>query len=395
MGKGRPVSSSAASLTDLEGFDRELRALKAEATAALGPDDLAHLLKLERWGRACTFAGYATSWLVPNPLSMALIATGAMSRWAIIAHHVTHKGMDRVPGTPARLTSSGFAKGARRWVDWFDWFIPEAWSYEHNVLHHAYTNEVVDPDLVEENLAPLRDAKLPQLLKVLVVLTSAATWKVTYYAPNTLQVLQRKRRREGQRELTARSDARGPERTIAAFDFTQRDGRELWLRSLLPYTLLRFVLLPACALPLGSFAALSVWLNSLGAELLANLYTFFIITPNHAGDDLERFDGPTAQPREWFVRQVRSSVNYRTGGDLNDFLHGFLNYQIEHHLFPELPPRQYQLLQPRVKALCEKYGVPYRQQSVFARVRQLVGIAIGERRMARPTPAVTAPALVP
>jgi fatty acid desaturase len=368
---------------DLDGFDRDLRELKAQANAALGPDDLAHLLKLERWGRACTIAGYALSF-VPNPLSMLFIATGAMSRWAIIAHHVTHKGMDRVPGTPTRLTSTGFAKGWRRWLDWFDWFIPEAWSYEHNVLHHAYTNEVVDPDLVEENLAPLRDAALPRWLKVVVLLTSAATWKVTYYAPNTLQVLQRKRRREGHSELTARSDARGPERTIAAFDPTTSEGRELWRRSLLPYALLRFVLLPLLAAPLGAFAVLSVWLNSVGAELLANLYTFFIITPNHAGDDLERFEGPTTQPREWFVRQVRSSANYATGGDLNDFLHGFLNYQIEHHLFPELPPRQYQLLQPKVKALCAKYGVPYRQESVVARARQLVGIAIGERSMARP-----------
>jgi fatty acid desaturase len=33
--------------------------------------------------------------------------------------------------------------------------LPEAWRYEHNVLHHYHTNEVADPDLVEQNLAPL------------------------------------------------------------------------------------------------------------------------------------------------------------------------------------------------------------------------------------------------
>jgi fatty acid desaturase len=76
-------------------------------------------------------------------------------------------------------------------------------------------------------------------------------------------------------------------------------------------------------------------------------------------------------------------VNFRTGGDLNDFLHGFLNYQIEHHLFPDLPPRQYQRLAPKVKAVCEKHGVPYVQQGVFSRVRQLVGVMVGTRSMRR------------
>jgi len=84
---------------------------------------------------------------------------------------------------------------------------------------------------------------------------------------------------------------------------------------------------------------------------------------------------------DWFARQVLSSVNFGTGGDLNDFLHGFLNYQIEHHLFPDLPPRQYQRIQPRVRALCEKYGLPYRQEPLLERVKKLVAIAVGDADM--------------
>ncbi len=363
---------------ELDGFERELSALKTEAVASLGPEDLAHLEKLERWGRLCTAAGYATSWLFPNPLSMVLLSTGSMSRWAIIAHHVMHKGMDQVPGTPERLTSAGFTKGRRRFVDWFDWYVPEAWGHEHNVLHHGFTNEEADPDLVELNLSPLRKAKWPRAAKLAALFASAATWKVTYYAPNMLQVLQRKRRREGG---GLRDDARGPETMLEAFDPRTAEGRELWKRSLLPYGLGRFVAIPAAFAPLGPLAVFSVWANSVGAELLTNLHTFAIITPNHAGDDLHRFTTPPKTRRDWFVRQVLASVNYETGGDLRDFLHGFLNYQIEHHLFPDLPPRQYQLLQPKVKALCEKYGLPYRQESVFARVKKLVAIAIGDADM--------------
>lgn len=106
------------------------------------------------------------------------------------------------------------------------------------------------------------------------------------------------------------------------------------------------------------------------------------VAPNHAGEDLCRFTAPPGDRAEWFARQVRGTANFSTGGgDARDFLHGFLSYQIEHHLFPDLPPLQYQRLQPKVKALCEKFGVPYRQETVTERVKKLLAIAIGDARM--------------
>lgn len=38
---------------------------------------------------------------------------------------------------------------------------------------------------------------------------------------------------------------------------------------------------------------------------------------------------------------------------------GGLNYQIEHHLFPNLPRHNFHLVEGRVKDLCTKYDVPY------------------------------------
>ena len=45
------------------------------------------------------------------------------------------------------------------------------------------------------------------------------------------------------------------------------------------------------------------------------------------------------------------------------------------------PPLQYQQLQPRVQALCAQYGVPYRQETILARLKKLVGIATGDAHM--------------
>ncbi|MBC7172075.1 MAG: fatty acid desaturase, partial [Polyangiaceae bacterium] len=111
---------------DLEAFARDLDALRARVLHELGPEDLAHLRKIERWGRACTAAGYASAWIVPNPISALLLSQGRLTRWAMVAHHVSHGGYDRVPGAPESRRSRGFARGLRRFVDWLDWIDPDA-----------------------------------------------------------------------------------------------------------------------------------------------------------------------------------------------------------------------------------------------------------------------------
>jgi fatty acid desaturase len=165
-----------------------------------------------------------------------------------------------------------------------------------------------------------------------------------------------------------------------------------------PYIAWNFVLLPALFLPLGLWAAFSVLCNSLLAEVLTNLHTFLVVGPNHTGEDLYRFDSSPEGRGERYLQQVIGSANYRTGGDLNDYLHLWLNYQIEHHLFPDLSMLQYQRVQPKVHALCEKYGIPYVQESVWTRVRKMVDVVVGKssmRRLGRPDAAAPAVGSLP
>lgn len=369
---------------DRAAFARDLDALRMEIDASLGADDLAHLRRMERWGRACTAVGYATAWIGPNPISVLALSTGSVARWAIVAHHVLHKGYDKVEGTPARLTSAGFGAGRRRLLDWFDWIHPDAWRIEHNQLHHYHTGETLDPDLVEENLKLIREANLPTALKYAVVGFYSLTWKFTYYAPNTWQVMRRAEKcREAGEAPAPKKIATGPESYVGVYNPFTADGRRFLKDCALPYGLGRFVVIPALFTPLGPWAVASVWMNSVGAELLNNLHSFAIIAPNHAGDDMWRFEGPAMGRGEFYLRQVLSSVNYATGNEVGDFLQGFLNYQIEHHLWPDLPARAYQKLQPKVQAVCEKHGVPYVQEGLGRRLRQLANIMVGKTSMLR------------
>lgn len=378
---------------DTEAFARDLRALRAREEALMGAQDLAHLRKLELWGRLCTWLGYATAWLLPNPISALLISTGAFSRWTIMMHHVGHRGYDRVPGVPARYTSKVFAQGPRRFVDFMDWMVPAGWDLEHNIMHHYHTGDMGDPDLVERDVAWLRRARWPLALKYASLLYFAFTWKVLYYVPRTMRAIQYARaRRAGQIGPSLEEtggvatcaypyDTRALAQRRGTFSPFNARGRETWRRSLLPYALLRFVVLPSLFLPLGTTAALYVLINSLLAEAFTNLHTFVVIGPNHAGEDVHRFEGPMKGRAEFYLRSILGSANYNTGSEVGDFLQGYLNYQIEHHLFPDMPALRLKRLQPQVKSLCQQYGVPYVQEPVFRRVHQLLKVMTGQVSM--------------
>ena len=132
--------------------------------------------------------------------------------------------------------------------------------------------------------------------------------------------------------------------------------------------------------------AINTWL----AEALANMISFLMIVPNHTGEDLPRFDETMQDRAEFSYRQIIASVNYRTGGSLCNFLHGYMNYHIEHHLFPDLPLRQYERAQSRLKTICRKHGVPYREESVFRRMRMTVDVMVGKTSL---QPTDTAPSI--
>jgi fatty acid desaturase len=362
--EGTCAADFAAGGVDLEAFLTDLRQIRREVDSTLGPRDLRHLRRLERLGRAATLLGLSTAWIAPNPLSMAALSFGRSIRW-LLMHHVGHRGYDKVPGVPKRLTSRAFARGWRRFVDWPDWILPEAWVYEHNVLHHSHLGEERDPDLLERNTRALRASALPRPLKYGIMGLLALTWRAVYYAPNTLRVWR----------------ARFETATPSDREASATPRRELWLRCLLPYSALQFVALPALFSPLGAWAAGSVFVNSLGAEALTNLHTFGVVGPNHTGDDLYRFADAPSSPGEAMLRQVVGSTNYRCGDERTDTLHLYLNYQIEHHLWPDLPMLRYREVQPKVKALCQRHGIPYVQEGVLRRLRRTLEVAVGKTSM--------------
>jgi fatty acid desaturase len=270
----------------------------------------------------------------------------------------------------------------------FDWMLPEAWNVEHNNLHHYTLGEVSDPDLVEHNAEQLRMALpygLPNWLKYGVIGVAMATWKWFYYAPNTYKELKVSEYRRANRPLPKGFD---PHLQCTLWGLLDPNTPsiygigELFSRVVGPYFLIHFFLFPAPFLLISSQAYLSAVVNLLIADVLSNIHTFIIVVTNHTGDDMYCFDEScTPLSGNFYMRAVISSVNFACGDDVTDFLHGWLNYQIEHHAWPKLSMLQYRKAQPLMKALCAKHHIPYIQQSVWTRLRKTVDIMIGNTSM--------------
>ena len=340
-------------------------------------EDFKHLKKLELWGRISTILGYILSAISPYliPIGAFLMSIGNFSRWANVAHPILHGGYDKVPNIPEKYKRRGFAKGYRRFIDWLDWIVPKSWEYEHNTMHHYHLGEKDDPDNVELNMKWLHKLNIPMWLKYTIVILFAGMWKYLYYAPNTLKILgnlEKRKRGEKEEDSFLRLDAWNP---------FKPDGKELWLKAFLPYLLVKFILIPALFLPFGSNIALNILYATILAEFMTNLHSFLVIVPNHSAEDIYRFEEPYKTQGEFYLRQILGSANYNTGGDLRDFMHGWLNYQIEHHLFPNLPLSQYQKMQPLVKEVCKKHNIPYRQESVFKRMLMTLELMVGKKRL--------------
>lgn len=353
-------------------------------------EDFKHMLKLQRWGRFSTFFGFflifVLSFLEMSNFGLSsfsfwsiaivsafFISVGNVSRWANTAHPILHGAYDKVPNVPYKYTKAGFSRGFNRYFHWLDWIKPEAWEYEHNIMHHYHLGEVEDPDNVEKNLQWLIQSKTPMWLRYVIVYAFAGTWKFTYYAPNTLKILENKERRK----------RKEPEVTSYEFNPFKKNGAELWKNYYLPYGIVKFLLIPLLFLPLGTEAMFNAFIIILIAEYFANLHSFLVIVPNHSAEDIYMFDEPHKSQGEFYLRQIMGSVNYNTGSDLIDFAHGWLNYQVEHHLFPNLPLSQYQKMQPIVKEICKKHNLEYRQESVFKRIYMTIELMVGKAKLLR------------
>jgi fatty acid desaturase len=120
-------------------------------------------------------------------------------------------------------------------------------------------------------------------------------------------------------------------------------------------------------------------LSTLAADALANvvrnIWSFIIIFCGHFPSGALEFTEEECEDESkghWYFRQMLGSANI-TGGPLFHIMSGNLSYQIEHHLFPDIPARRYQQIAPQVREICQRYGIPYNTGRLSRQFGSVIG----------------------
>jgi linoleoyl-CoA desaturase len=293
---------------------------------------------------------------------------------AEIGHSALHGAWDGMPGAE-KLQSKTF-----RWDAPID---EESWRQGHNVRHHGNTNIAgKDPDI---RFGP---ARLTEQTPHSAQNRWAVPFVVAVLAPNFRSIINT--HVTGLNDVFADNGLSGskldflPDRSPASVGGAWRRA----LRKFVPYYLKEYVFFPALAGPFFWKVACG---NAL-AETACNVYSAATILCGHVGADVASWpEGTRPHGRgEWYAMQVEAANDYEVSLPLS-VLCGGLDRQIEHHLFPTLPPPRLREIAPEVRAICERHGVHYKTDGwgktlhkVFARLRQLAGpTAAGVREVVR------------
>ena len=338
-------------------FGRELDALKAEVRADLGEADLTHIRTVIAQSHAAEIAGRALLHFGVGPVSfmggVAALASAKILNNMEIGHNILHGQYDW----------SGDPELDSRTYDW-DTVCPAAnWKHYHNYEHHTYTNVLGrDRDIGYEYIRVCEEQ--PWKARHVVQPLFAAYLAMNFQWGIATHDLRFEEYGNGSRPISELSRAIAPFLKKAA-----------WLLAK------DYVLFPALALA----NAPRVFLGNLLANGIRNVWAFAIIFCGHFPEGVAYFPESSLEGESrgaWYLRQIRGSANIE-GGSLFHVFSGHLSHQIEHHLFPDIPAARYPAMAVRVRALCEKFGVPYNTGGFWTQfgsvVKRIVTLAFPSR----------------
>jgi fatty acid desaturase len=106
------------------------------------------------------------------------------------------------------------------------------------------------------------------------------------------------------------------------------------------------------------------------ANIIRNVWAYAIIFCGHFPDQTYTFSQEETEDESKgarYVRQLIGAANIE-GGPMFHVISGNLGYQVEHHLYPDMPSTRYGEIAPRVREICMEYDLPYNSGPFFQQI---------------------------
>ena len=318
----------------IDELGRELDAIRADIVDSRGERDYRYIHNIIRLQRGLEFGARALLYFGARNRTVWTIGTGTLAVAKIlenmeIGHNVLHGQWDWMNDPEIHSTN-------------WEWDLVGSsadWKYTHNYLHHKYTNIVgMDDDVGFGVLRVTRDVpwepKFAANILVNTVLMLGFEWGIGLQGVRFQDALP--------------GSGASPADKRTAQLFLRKAGRQV---------LKDYVLFPVLAGPSGRQALTATFT----ANIIRNIWTNAVIFCGHFPDGAEKFtttDVETESQAEWYLRQMLGSANI-DGGPIMNLMSGNLSFQIEHHMFPDLPSNRYSEISLKVREICTRYDLPY------------------------------------
>ena len=329
----------------LKKFGAAIDQIRDRIEAKVGEEDVRRVKRVDAFSRTMEVVGRALIHFSFEPIGFSL---GVVALWlhkqlqsTEIGHYALHGSYDKLPGAERYQSKT------------FYWDTPideEAWRHGHNVRHHQYTNIAgKDPDihfgsvrLTEQT--PHRFMNYLQVPMTLFVNVPSFSFVMNGHFTGLVDLYVGNGRG---------TDDFLPDRSWKSI----ANAHKMAFRKWVPYLAKEYLFFPLLAGPFFWKVALGNFL----AGLLRDVYSAATIYCGHVGDDVASYEeGTRARGRgQWYAMQVESANNFEVSLPIS-MLCGALDRQIEHHLFPKLPPDRLREIAPEVRAVCAEYGVDYK-----------------------------------
>ncbi|BBZ20009.1 fatty acid desaturase family protein [Mycolicibacterium gadium] len=318
---------------DIEALADELDAIRADIEDSRGERDARYIrraIQLQRGlaagGRVALFASHNRA---ARFAGIGMLAAAKIIENMELGHNIIHGQWDWMNDPEIHSTE---------W-EWDTTSPSVHWKKSHNFIHHKYTNVVgLDDDIGYGIMRLTRDQRWERWMIgnpiYNILLGTLFEWGVAAHGLETTKY------RKGEKSIAeVRKDLR-----VIGKKVGKQVGKD-------------YIVFPALA---GRNWKSTLKANAI-ANLIRNYWAYAVIFCGHFPDGAEKFtqeEFDNETNGEWYLRQMLASANFHAG-PVMAFMSGNLCYQIEHHLFPDLPSNRYAEIAERVRALCEKYDLPY------------------------------------
>ena len=371
------------STEDIEELAEAFDAIHDEVFAELGDRDRRYITNMIAMHRRMVVASrvillgsrYWPAWIAGT----SVLALAKILENMEIGHNVMHGQWDWM--NDPQINSSTW--------DWDAVSTAESWKHSHNYEHHTFTNILgKDRDLGYEimRIDPQQKWNPLYLLQPVynILLAAGFEWGVAFHDLNfeaikTGEKSQKQVRRELRgiaakgRAQIAKDYVAFPLLSAAAAAATTSAVRlAAGRRSGSPVRRGMEALNPrrrrsarkerqAAALRAARTTFRSTLRADLTANVLRNAWAYAIIFCGHFPDQTYTFTEEETENESrgaYYIRQLVGAANIE-GSPLFHIISGNLGYQVEHHLYPDMPSTRYGEIAPRVREICKRYGLPY------------------------------------